>query len=70
MSEFAASFRRSKRGNLYREFEGTTLTVFSRPDGRFSWCIAEADNSQHYGSNYETEEDAMDGLEFMVEQLF
>jgi hypothetical protein len=39
-AEFEAGFRRSRRGNLWRTWEGLTLTVFARDDGRYAWCIA------------------------------
>ena len=39
-AEFKAGFRRSRRGNLWRTWEGLTLTVFGRADGRYRWCIA------------------------------
>jgi hypothetical protein len=37
---FEASFRQSRRGNLWRTWEGLTLTVFARDDGRYGWCVA------------------------------
>jgi hypothetical protein len=36
---FQSGFRRSRRGNLWRIWEGVTLTIFAR-GGSYRWSIA------------------------------
>lgn len=61
--EFEQGFKRSKRGNLWRNWEGMTLTVFARDDGRFGWCIVDAEGDKRFSrGSYESEEDAVGGL--------
>jgi hypothetical protein len=67
-AEFTAAFRRSSRGNLWRNYEGRTVTVFSKcdPDGdvRYSWVINDpgADGPRYSPETYPTEQDALDAL--------
>lgn len=62
-SEFESGFRRSRRGNLWRTYDGVTVTIFRREGGSFGWCIAVADDDKRFSSfAYETEEEAMESL--------
>ena len=61
--ESSLSWHRSKRGNLWRNWKGKTLTIFRRTgDGFFGWCIANEDERQFSSGGYETEADAMRAL--------
>ena len=53
----ATAWKRSARGNWYCEWEGKTLTVFSR-EGMFRWCIVDADGKRFSRQDYEEENDA------------
>jgi hypothetical protein len=62
-TEFEAGFRRSKKGNLWRHFEGMTLTIFGRDDERFGWCLVDAEGDKRFSrGSYESEEDALGSL--------
>jgi len=60
-SEFCSGFKRSKKGNLWREYDGLTLTVFSKGE-RYSWCIASPEGPTFSHKRYGSEEDAIAGL--------
>ena len=60
-TRFAEGFRRSKRGNIWCEWDGLTLTVFPRSQG-FCWCIADSEGPQFSRRRYETEGEAMESL--------
>jgi hypothetical protein len=61
--EFKAGFRRSKKGNLWRNYEGVTLTVFRRPwDGGFGWSISDSEGPEFSPGGFEDEEDALEAL--------
>ncbi len=57
-----ANWGRSRKGNLWREFEGATLTVFSRRDGLFGWSIADHTGPQYSPDGFETEDEALEAL--------
>jgi hypothetical protein len=60
---FEVGFKRSRRGNLWRNWEGMTLTVFARDDGRFGWCIVDAEGDKRFSRKaYEDEEWAIGAL--------
>lgn len=62
-AEFEAGFHRSRRKNLWRNFEDQTLTVFQCQDGRFSWCVSGGrDDVRFSPEKYATEEEAMDSI--------
>jgi len=62
-AEFEAGFQRSRKGNLWRVYDGLTVTVFQRVDGEFGWCIAaDEDDTQFSSRGYETEEEALEVL--------
>jgi hypothetical protein len=65
--EFAAGFKRSKRGNLWRRWADRdggelTLTVFPRRGGYFAYAIADEDGPAFSPRCYETEEEAIEAL--------
>ena len=53
-----SEWRRSARGNLWREWNGLIVTVFIRRDGWFGWCAANEDGPRYSSRGYELEEDA------------
>jgi len=61
---FQAGFRRNRRGNLCRQFEGQMLSVFRREqNGTYGWSTADLDAKPAFSPDeYDTEEDAMFGL--------
>jgi hypothetical protein len=62
-AEFEAGFRRSRKGNLWRNFEGLTATIFRRQgDDFFGWSIAGNEGVRFSNSGYESEEDALGAL--------
>ncbi len=61
-SDFQCGFRRSKRGNLWREYSGLTLTIFKRKDGFYGWCIAAADSPQFSPHSFGSEKEALADL--------
>lgn len=63
---FAAGFRRSKKGNIWRTWEGVTVTIFERAEGFFRWSIADGDGVRYSPGAYETDGEA---LEMLAEEL-
>lgn len=62
-NEFETGFRRSKRGNLWQQRDGASLTVFERADGWYGWCVAGPEGDKRFSSSaYETEDEAMGAL--------
>ena len=62
-TEFESGFRRSQKGNLWRHFEGMTLTIFGREDERFGWCIVDVEGGKRFScGSYETEEAVLGSL--------
>jgi hypothetical protein len=57
-----AYWQRSKRGNLWRLWEGRTVTVFVRTDEFYGWSIADDNGPRFSRGGYETEDEAMDAL--------
>ncbi len=57
-------WKRSKKNNLWRNWQGLTLTIFKRDgDGYFAWSIAGADGPRFSNCGYETEHEAIGELE-------
>lgn len=57
-------WKRSKRGNLWRNWQGMTLTIFKRKgDGYYAWSIADVDGPRFSSCGYETEHEAIGELE-------
>lgn len=60
--EEPAAWRVSKRGNLWREWDGVTLTIF-RHGCRYRWSIADEEYGPRFSDqDYTTEEAAMVAL--------
>ncbi len=62
-AEFVVGFRMSARGNLSRQYDGNTITVFKHR-GKYVWCIrnSEEDETTYSTDQYDTENDAMMAL--------
>lgn len=62
-SDFESGFHRSRRGNLWREFEGSNVTVFKSKYGAFAWCISSGDDDVEFSpENFATEREAIDSV--------
>jgi hypothetical protein len=61
VEEFAAEFKRSSRGNLWRRWQGLALTVFRRRN-RYAWCMSGIDTKRFSSHSFESEDDAILGL--------
>jgi hypothetical protein len=59
--EAPAAWRCSKKGNLWRTWNGQTCTLFRRGD-RWCWSVADEEETRYSPGSYETEEDARSGL--------
>ena len=74
LDEFTDStaWQRSKRGNLWRTWEGLTLSIFRRRgvDDLYGWSIADEDGVRYSRESFDSEDDAMtaicDELELIV----
>jgi hypothetical protein len=55
--EEPTAWRRSQRGNLWREWDEMTVTIFQRK-GRYCWCINDGEETRFSRKGYETEDDA------------
>ncbi len=60
--ENPSAWRRSNKGNVWREWDGVTITIFRRQDGRWGWCIADEDGPRYSTGGYETQADARTAL--------
>jgi hypothetical protein len=63
-ARFRAGFGRSKKGNLWRHYEGRNLTMFRRRDDSYAWVIGDdlEGGPQFSQDSWETEADAMEDL--------
>jgi hypothetical protein len=60
---FRMGFRLSQRGNLWREFEGRTLTVFARKDGDgYMWCVVSPEHKEYSDETFDTQDEAITDL--------
>jgi hypothetical protein len=66
-AEFVAGFRRSRRGNLWRSWQGATLTVFERRGGGYGWCVASDAGTEFAQDDADTEADALDALAYTLQ---
>ena len=61
---FRGGFRRSRKGNLWRDFEGVTVTIFERNDGLgYGYCIANYQGKRFSQTPYSTEDAVMRAVE-------
>jgi hypothetical protein len=60
--EFENSFQRSRKGNLWCRFGSQTLTVFSKPEGGFGWCISYGKRLKFSPSAFDEEDEAIGSL--------
>jgi hypothetical protein len=67
LREFQAGFKRSKRGNLWRHYEGLTLCVFKRDDDYFAWSISDADGPRYSPGAFEDEDEALASLAYEMD---
>jgi hypothetical protein len=67
-TEFENGFQRSRRGNLWRHYDGLTVTVFERREGRYGWCIvADEDEKRFSQTGYESESEAIRALGYELD---
>ncbi len=60
-------WKRSRKGNLYRHYEGATITIFKTDDGDYRWSIAETEGEMTWSeSEYATEEIALQELAYEI----
>jgi hypothetical protein len=72
MSKFDVGFRRSRRGNLWREYHGLTVTVYQTPEGLYGWCLAgpESQGPPRLSSEkFETEVEALEDVQDVLADL-
>jgi hypothetical protein len=55
--DFASGFRKSAKGNLWRKWNGETLTIFRKPNG-FGWCIAGPEGKTRFSKQRFDRQDA------------
>jgi hypothetical protein len=60
--EFVQGFQKSRRGNLWRRWNGVTLTVYQQGSGYYGFCIASEEGPQFSARSYETEAECLDAL--------
>ena len=61
-----AAWKRSAKGNIWRNWRGRTVSVFARDDRFFGWCIAAMDGKRFSQGALETEEEAVESLGFAL----
>ena len=61
-----AAWKRSSKGNLWRNWAGKTVSVFARDDNFFGYCIADMDGKRFSQGALETEEEAVESLGFAL----
>jgi hypothetical protein len=66
LADLDPAWRRSKRGNLWRPFDGLTLAVFRRWN-RWAWCIADGDHPRFSHRTYGSVADAVAAVEEEVQ---
>ena len=60
--ESPSAWKRSRKGNLWRRWNGLNVTVFKRDDGYFGWSIANEEGPRYSPGRFETEGEAMNAL--------
>ena len=64
LDEFEMEFKRSRKGNKWRNFEGTTVSVFQRNDGFYGWSIADTEGVRYSNGGYDDKDDALIALAY------
>lgn len=59
---FESGFKRSRKGNLWRNWEGKMLCVFRRDDDFYAWSVSDNDGPRFSPGGYATEEEAIGAL--------
>lgn len=59
--ENLTTWRRSRKGNLWREWDGLTVSIFYR-NRRYHWSIADGEETRFSKGMYADEQEAMDAL--------
>jgi hypothetical protein len=59
--DFCEGFRSSRKGNMWRDWQGMTLTIFQARHGKWTWCIADG-NGRRWGRKCDSQESAMSDL--------
>jgi hypothetical protein len=59
--EFAnpENWKRSRKGNLWRTWQGITVTVFRNRFGGYGWCAHDGREPQYSRGRFEDEEEAV-----------
>jgi hypothetical protein len=61
--DFLRGFGRSRKGNLWRKWDGVTLTVFLRTQGGYAWCVSGGGDSTRFSpGTFDGEGDALRDL--------
>ena len=61
-AEFEAGFKRSKRRNLWRQWQGLNVTIYRRLDDYYGWAVVGPEGKEFSSYGYESEEDALIAL--------
>jgi len=64
--EDVTNWKRSQKGNLWRVYDGQTLTIFRRRDRLFGWSIAGDDEVTFSPHGFGSEGQAMSALSDVV----
>jgi hypothetical protein len=68
--KFKSAFRRSFKGNLWRQYGDALLSVFRRRRGQFGYCIARQNRRPLFSQEeYATEHDAITELWHLMTEL-
>lgn len=60
-----SAWKHSRKGNRYRHWEEQLVTIFTRNDEAYGWCIA-GDETRFSPRGYETEEEAIESAGFAL----
>lgn len=60
--EEESQWKRSKRGNLWRDWGSARVSIFERDDGFYGWCIADSGEPQFSRGGFKSESAAMNAV--------
>jgi hypothetical protein len=60
--ESPTAWKRSQKGNIWREWAGRRCVIFRRRDGRYGWSIADEEEVRFSPCSYATEDGARTAL--------